>query len=315
MVKQLKVVFMGTPDFATPTLRALMEHPAFSVEAVVTQPDKPKGRGKKLTSSPVKQVAIKHKIPLLQPIKASEPKNIEALTKIRPDYIVVVAYGQILPQSILEIPQVAPVNLHASLLPRWRGAAPINRAIIAGDDITGVCAMIMEAGLDTGDLLSCTETKITENDTAGSLHDRLAITGANLMPKALVDYANKNVKQRKQDNTKATYAKKLTPNEFLIDWTTSAKEVSCKVRGFSPFPGARALLNGKKITLLFVRQIKDVAKRGEPGEILSITKGGIEVVCGKGSVLITELKPEGKGRMPAHSFTLGTKVSLGDRFQ
>ncbi|VAX15017.1 Methionyl-tRNA formyltransferase [hydrothermal vent metagenome] len=315
MIKQLKVVFMGTPDFATPTLRALIEHPAFSVEAVVTQPDKPKGRGKRLMPTPVKQVAIEHKIPVFQPIKAREPKNVEALTKIKPDYIVVVAYGQILPLSMLEIPQIAPVNLHASLLPIWRGAAPINRAIIAGDNLTGVCAMIMAEGLDTGDLLSCVETKITENDTAGSLHDRLATMGANLMPETLIDYANKNIKQKQQDDAKATYAKKLTPTEFLIDWATSAKEVSCKVRGFSPFPGARALLNGKKITLLFAKQTTDLTKKGEPGEILSVTRDGIEVACGEGSVLITELKPEGKGKMPAHSFTLGTKVSLGDRFQ
>ncbi|MBI5816464.1 MAG: methionyl-tRNA formyltransferase [Nitrospinae bacterium] len=314
MPATLSVVFMGTPDFSVPTLEALIGHPKFRVDAVVTQPDRPKGRGKKLTPSPVKQIAIGHGIPVLQPEKTREPENVARLSEIKPDYIVVVAYGQILPLSILQIPRLLPVNLHASLLPRWRGAAPIHRAFLAGDTVTGVCVMIMAEGLDTGDVLSRRKTEITEEDTAGRLHDRLARTGAVLMAETLVEYAGGGIVPERQDGSLATYAAKLGHADFIIDWTGPAESVSRKIRGLSPFPGAMTSLGGKIIKPLFAKVAAREGTLGEPGAALGVSGDGISVACGAGSVVITELKPEGKPAMAAHAFTLGHKVCVGDKF-
>ncbi|MGK7344895.1 MAG: methionyl-tRNA formyltransferase [Candidatus Nitrospinota bacterium M3_3B_026] len=313
MAAPLRVIFMGTPDFAVPTLRELAASPAFRVEAVVTQPDRPRGRGRRLSASPVKNTASELGLKILQPSMARDPETVEAFSAIAPDYIVVVAYGQILPKAILDIPKIAPVNLHASLLPRWRGAAPIHRAILAGDEKTGVCAMIMEETLDTGGVLECESTPITDDDTFGSLHDRLSAMGAGLMAKALKDYAEGRIAPAPQDDAKATYAEKLTPGDFFIDWTKHAREVSRKIRGLSPFPGAMAALGGRKLKILFAATVEG-AGRGAPGEIVAVTKEGIEAACGSGSVLITRVKPEGKGEMTAHAWTLGARVEAGDRF-
>lgn len=313
MADRIIVVFMGTPDFAVPTLKALIEDQDFSIEAVVTQQDKPKGRGKKLTSPPVKTTALEAGLRVLQPKKARDPECVEAISAIGPDYIVVVAYGQILPVSILEAPGIAPVNLHASLLPRWRGAAPIHRAFLAGDKTTGVCSMLMAEGLDTGDVLLCEKTEITGDDTVGRLHDRLAEIGAKLMVRTLKDYKIGKIAPIRQDDSKATYAEKLSHNDFLIDWSRPAGEVSRRIRGLSPYPGAIASLNGRKLKILFARALDEISNAG-PGGIISISRDGIKVACGEGSVLITELKPEGKGAMTAHAYTLGSRLEPGDRF-
>jgi len=314
MTGPLRVVFMGTPDFAVPTLKALVGDSAFRVEAVVTQPDKPRGRGKKLSPSPVKAVAVDAGIPVLQPVKALETGNIERLTDIAPDYIVVVAYGQILPVSILSIPKVAPVNLHASLLPRWRGAAPIHRAILAGDTMTGVCAMIMAEGLDTGDVLSRVETLISDDDTVEALHDRLATIGAELITRTLLEFRDGLVTPQKQDDAMATYARKLSVEEFAVDFRLPAQEVSRKIRGLSPYPGAVTHLNGETLKPLFARVTEKGGVFGEAGVVLALSAEGITVACGEGAVVITQVKPENRSAMTAHAYTLGHKVKEGERF-
>lgn len=314
MAGPVRVVFMGTPDFAAPTLKALMADPAFRVEAVVTQPDKPRGRGKKLSPSPVKETAVAAGIPVLQPVKARETENVKRLTDIAPDYIVVVAYGQILPVSILSMPKIAPVNLHASLLPRWRGAAPIHRAILAGDSVTGVCAMIMTEGLDTGDVLACVETPISDDDTVGTLHDRLADIGAKLMTRTLLDYRDGRITPQKQDDAMATYANKLSPEEFAVDFRLPAHEVSRKIRGLSPYPGAVTHVNGEAVKPLFARVAEAGGALGEPGTVLTLSPEGITVACGEGAVVITQLKPENRPAMTAHAYTLGHRIKAGDRF-
>jgi len=307
----LKVVFMGTPDFAVPTLRALARDQRFAVTLVVSQPDKPKGRGRKLAPTPVKSTALEHGIPVIQPAKARAPEPVERIAAESPHYIVVVAYGQILPLSILEIPSFLPVNLHASLLPRWRGAAPIHRALLAGDRVTGVCSMLMEEGLDTGDTLMCQSAEITDRDTAGDLHDRLALMGADLMTQTLTDYTDGKILPRKQDSIQATYAPKLAREEFVIDWTASAEEVSRKIRGLAPFPGAVTLHAGVSIKPLFCH-LSTTGAGGGAGEILGVSGEGITVACGRGAVVITLLKPEGKGVMAARAYTLGHEVKAGD---
>ncbi len=307
----LRVVFMGTPTFAVPTLETLADHPAFDIRAVVTQPDRPKGRGKKLLPSPVKEAALARNIPLLQPEKARAPEAIDAIAAHHPDYLVVVAYGQILPPALLAVPRLLPVNLHGSILPQWRGAAPIHRSFLAGDRETGVCAMVMAEGLDTGDVLQCATTPIGDDDTVGLLHDRLATIGAPLMIEALLAYADGKITPQPQDGAKATYAAKLTGADFVIDWSASATVVSRTVRGLSPYPAAVTTLAGKSIKPLFARRVDG---SGSPGEVVAVTKEGITVACGHGAVLITELKPEGKGAMSAHAFTLGRPLSPGERF-
>jgi methionyl-tRNA formyltransferase len=305
----LRVVFMGTPEFAVPTLMALIEHPGFEVTLAVTQPDKPKGRGRKLIPTPVKLAAMACGVPVIQPVKAREPESAERIAAEKPDYIVVAAYGQILPLSILKIPRLGPVNLHASLLPRWRGAAPIHRAFLAGDSITGVCAMLMEAGLDTGDVLLCRKTEITAEDNTGRLHDRLAKIGAVLMAEALANFADGKITPEKQDAARATYAAKLNKEEFSIGWSRPANQLSLHIRGLSPLPGAVTSWNGMSIKPLFCR-VTDGS--GKPGEVLDISGEGITVACGDGALTITELKPEGKGPMAARAFTLGHGIKKGD---
>ncbi|MDH5757067.1 MAG: formyltransferase family protein, partial [Nitrospinota bacterium] len=216
---------------------------------------------------------------------------------------------QILPLSILKIPKFAPVNLHASLLPRWRGAAPIHRALLAGDSATGVCSMVMEEGLDTGPTILCQQTQITAEDTTGALHDRLAGIGAALMTRSLVEYAQGKITPHEQDSNLATYAPKLTKEEFVIDWGAPADEVSRKIRGLAPFPGAVTSHGGRLIKPLFCHLSP---AGGRPGQILSLSEDGITVACGDGAVVITQLKPEGKGVMAAHAYTLGHGIKAGD---
>lgn len=309
MAGPLEVVFFGTPDFAIPTLKKLADAPDINVCLVVTQPDRKKGRGKKFAAPPVKTFAIDRSLPIIQPVKAREDKCVASLKKLAPDFLVVVAYGQILPKSILDIPRRAPINLHASLLPRWRGAAPINRAIIAGDNETGVCTMLMAEGLDTGDVLLCEKTDIENTETAGDLTDRLATLGADLLVKTLRAYEAGNILPLKQDDRLATYANKLLPEDFLIDWSLPALEVSNLIRGLSPAPGAVTLYRSVKIKPLFAQTVDG---KGAPGEILSVTKAGIAISCGEGACLVSKLKPAGKGEMTAYAFSLGNNVKMGE---
>ena len=291
MTAPIRVVFMGTPQFAVNPLKALHDDPAFSVELVVTNPDRRKGRGRKFLPTPVKEMSQSLGLPLFQPVKAKDEECVKRLTEIAPDFLVVVAYGQILPLSILNIPKIAPVNLHASLLPRWRGAAPIERAFIEGDKITGVCAMLMEEGLDTGDLLMCEEILIKDNDNGQTLKNRMSDVGSKLLAKALSAHYDGSVAPQKQKDENAIYAAKLTPADFVVDWSLPSTKVSCHIRALSPSPGAVTTLSGAKIKPL---SCKVTQGKGVPAEILSVTKEGITVACKDGAVLVAELKPEGK---------------------
>lgn len=312
MAEPAGVVFMGTPDFALPTLSAMIDNSAFNVEAVFTQPDRPKGRGKKLSPSPVKELALKHRLNVFQPEKAKDGQSADIIKEIAPSYLVVVAYGHILPESILQTPSIAPVNLHASLLPKWRGAAPIHRSFLNGDKVTGVCTMIMVKAMDAGDILLCREIELQEEDTVGKVHNRLSAIGAELMVKTLIDYRDGKIEPKRQDESEATYASKLTPEDFVIDWSKPAKEVGRKIRGLSPFPGAMTTFNGKIIKPLFA---KTLIHGGQPGQVVNVSKEGITVACGSGSVMITRLKPEGKSAMPAYAFTLGHKMESGSTLE
>ena len=311
MATPIRVVFMGTPQFAVKPLQALHDDKRFSVELVITRPDQRKGRGRKFSPPPVKEMAQNLGLPYIQPVKAKDDECIKKLTEIAPDFLVVVAYGQILPLSILNIPRIAPVNLHASLLPRWRGAAPIERAFIEGDKSTGVCVMLMEEGLDTGDVLLCEETPITDDDTGQTLRDRMSDIGAKLLVKALHAHSEGVLTPQKQDDEKATYAKKLTSTDYKVDWSLPAPKVSCQIRALSPSPGSVTTLSGKKLKPLFCKVTQG---EGEPGKVLSVTKEGITIACMENAVLVTELKPEGKKAMSAWAYTLGHKVLTGDCF-
>jgi len=311
MSEPVRVIFMGTPDFALPTLRALSDDPGFDVVHVVTQPDKPKGRGRKMGESAVKKFAGERGISASQPRKAGDEDHVAALEILRPDLLVVVAYGQLLPPAILGLPKVAPVNLHASILPRWRGAAPIHRAFLEGDETTGVSAMIMGQGLDTGDVISVSRTRIRNEDTVGILHDRLAVMGAELITATLPDFINGKLKPIRQDHSKATYARKLDKYEFTIDWSMPAVKVDRVIRGLSPFPGAVTSINGDQIKPLFSKVAE--GKTGhKPGVVLSVVHEGLEISCGRGSVFITHLKPAGGKAMSAHAFCMGRRVREGN---
>lgn len=306
----MNVVFMGSPDFAVPSLRALVES-RHRVTAVVTQPDRPRGRGKKLIPTPVKQLANLLGLPVLQPEKLLDIKG--DLEDIAPSVIVVVAFGKILRQDILDIPPMGCINVHASLLPRYRGAAPIHRAIINGEKSTGITTMFMDRGLDTGDMLLKEEVPIYDNDTVGVLHDRLAETGARLLVKTLDQVENGTAVRIPQNEQEATYAPPLTREDEIINWRQSSREIKDLVRGLNPWPGARTTLNGK---VLKVWQVEDTGVCGEKeapcGCVLDVDlERGIVVKAGEGKVLITGLQLQGGKKMTAPEFLRGHCVEAG----
>ena len=287
----LRIVFAGTPDFAAAHLQALIDA-GLNIVAVYTQPDRPAGRGQKLAMSPVKQLALTHELPVLQPERLREPADQQALADLRPDLLVVVAYGLILPQAVLDIPRLGCINSHASLLPRWRGAAPIQRAIEAGDSETGVTVMQMEAGLDTGPMLLKVTTPISATDTGGSLHDRLAELGPPAVLKAIEGLAAGTLHGEIQDDALATYAHKLNKQVSAIDWQRPASELDCLIRAFNPWPLAHAQLDGKPLK---VWAAEVAAGKGEPGQVLACEKQGLLVACGEGALRLTRLQlPGGK---------------------
>ncbi len=302
----LKIVFMGTPDFALPTLETLATDGKFELLAVYTQPDRPKGRGNRLVSPPVKVMAREYGIEVHQPEKLRDEKEIEQLKSYAPDFIVVVAYGQILSREVLKIPRYAPINLHASLLPRLRGAAPINRAIMEGDKTSGITTMLMAQGLDTGDILLKSEVDLTEDETAGTLHDRLSTIGSKLMVETLIRFKARSILPIQQDEKLATYAKKIVPEDLVIDWSKPAQEVSAHIRGLSPYPGAVTKLDGRNIKIMMAQETHPESMPGKAGELVRSDKDGITVSCGHGFVKVTQLKPEGKKVMSAYSFMQGT---------
>ncbi len=291
MTQPLRIVFAGTPEFAAEHLKALLASP-HQLLAVYTQPDRPAGRGQKLMPSPVKQLALQHAIPVYQPQTLRDPAAQAELAALKPDLLVVVAYGLILPQVVLDIPRLGCINSHASLLPRWRGAAPIQRAIQAGDDESGVTVMQMEAGLDTGPMLLKVSTPISADDTGGSLHDRLAELGPPAVLQAIAGLAAGNLSGDVQDDRLATYAHKLNKYEPLLDWSRPAVELERLIRAFNPWPICHSSLNGAPLKVL-AAQLGEGS--GAPGSILAASKDGLTVACGDGALRLTRLQlPGGK---------------------
>jgi len=308
----LRIVFFGTPSFALPTLRTLFE--GFDeVIAVVTQPDREKGRGRKVLFSPVKELALQHGLKPFQPEKAKEEAFQEALKILQPDLIVVVAYGQILPKSILKIPKYGAVNVHASLLPKYRGAAPIAWAILKGEKVTGVTTMVMDEGMDTGDILLQAEIPIGDEETCESLHDRLASFGAQLLRETLEKMKSGNIRPLPQDHSKATYAPPLKKEDGHIVWKKEAKEIDRQVRGFNPWPGAFTQW-GDQLLKIYKGEIKERTPTGKTGAVVWVGSDFIEVETGKDSYRIKEVQLEGRKRMTIRDFLSGHPVSVGTVF-
>lgn len=302
----MKVIYMGTPDFAVPALEALAssEH---EVCAVFTQPDKPRGRKMIMTPPDVKVCAEKLGIPVYQPETFKDGKPLEIINKYKPDVIVVAAYGKILPESVLKSAKYGCINLHGSLLPKYRGASPIQQSVLNGDKETGVTAMQMDVGLDTGDILMVSKTEIGINETSGELFDRLSIMGGPLILETLAAIENGEVTPVKQNESLATHTSKIDKSLCPIDFSKSAFEVHNKIRGLNPWPVATTVINGKRVK---VYSSEICEKSGKAGTIIS-TKPLI-VACGDGSVEICEIQPEGKKRMTAEAFIAGHKISVGD---
>ncbi len=305
----MKIVFMGTPEFAVPTLTALSSQ---QVTSVVTQPDKPKGRGQAPHASPIKQFALQHGLTVLQPPKVNVPDFIEALRRQEPDIIVVVAFGQILNTEILKIPRLFCMNLHSSLLPKYRGAAPINWAIVRGETETGVTTMKMDAGMDTGDILLTRKVPIKNSDTAQTLHDTLAVEGAALALETISLAEQNKLVPVAQDGSLATYAPKLKKEDGLVQWNKRATEIKNLVRGLDPWPGAYIFYKTKRLKVCSV-EVSSGESGDIPGVVARLSDYGIEVGSGEGRLIVTELQPEGKKRMSARDFLHGHPMNKGDR--
>ncbi len=308
----MNIVFMGTPEFALPTLKKIHDS-SHCVLSVITQPDRPKGRGQKQIHSPIKKFALENNLPVLQPATVNTQEFIASLLENRPDYIIVVAFGQILSEAFLKIPKQFCINLHSSLLPKYRGAAPINRAILNGDTRSGVTTMIMDKGMDTGDILLVDETPIEQNDNAQTLHDKLSEQGGELVLETLSRLEKNDLLPTPQNSDLASYAPKLKKEESLIDWNMDAENIFNKIRGLSPWPGTHTLYNGKRLAIL-KGEIVPGEPSDRPGYVERITDTGIEVGTGKNRLKITELKPEGKKAMPVKSFLSGYKINRNDIF-
>lgn len=295
----LRLLFAGTPDFAVPCLRAALE--GGDVRAVLTQPDRPAGRGRQPQMSPVKQVALEHNLPVLQPETLRDTDVQAQIAAFAPDLLIVVAYGLILPQAVLDIPRFGAWNVHASLLPRWRGAAPIQRAIEAGDADTGVCLMQMEKGLDTGPVLLRAATPITPDDTGGTLHDRLSGMGAATLAEGLAYLRNHDASPaaEPQDRVHATYAHKLDKAEARLDWQRPAAELARKVRAFSPWPVAEATLAGERLR---IHNATAIEGRGEPGTVIATGREGIDVACGEGVLRLLTVQRDGGKALAAADY-------------
>lgn len=309
----MNIVFMGTPEFALPTLKKIHTS-SHCILSVITQPDRPKGRGQKQIDSPIKKFALENNLPVLQPATVNTPEFIASLLENRPDYIIVVAFGQILSEALLKVPKQFCINLHSSLLPKYRGAAPINRAILNGETRSGVTTMIMDKGMDTGDILLVDETPIEQIDDAQSLHDKLSEQGGELVLETLSRLQKNDLLPTPQNSDLASYAPKLKKEESLIDWKMDAENIFNKIRGLSPWPGTHTLYNGKRLAILKA-EIVPGESSDRSGHVIRISDTGIEVGTGKNRLKITELKPEGKKAMPVKSFLSGYKINRDDIFE
>lgn len=308
----MNVIFMGTPEFAVDTLQMLIKK--HNVLAVVTQTDKPKGRGKKMIPPVVKEIALENGIDVLQPVSAKAPEFAEELKKYKADIFVVAAYGQILPEEVLNIPKYGSINVHGSLLPLYRGAAPMQRAVMDGCKVTGITIMHMAKGLDCGDMISKREVEITDEDTYGTLGKKLALCGAQLLEEALIDIENGTAKREKQDDSKATYAHMINRDMTHINWNKTAFEISCFVRGLNPNMGAYTLLNGEVLKIWKVR-VLDKEYSGENGCICETNKKWFIVKCAKGSIEVLSVQAKGGKEMDTGAYMRGHAVETGTVLQ
>ena len=304
-----RVLYFGTPQFAVPTLERLIGS-SHQVVGVVTQPDRPRGRGQHVTASPVKVVAEAHGVPVLQPTQLRDAAFLDAVRDLAPDIGVVAAYGRILPQVLLDLPEGGMVNVHASLLPRWRGAAPIDRAVIAGDTVTGVTIMRVVLALDAGPMLARTELPITLSDTSESLEPRLASAGADLLVATLDRMAEGHVTEVPQDESHVTYAERLQRSESMVVWTRSAAEIDRQIRGLQPWPLAVVTIDGRRVALLRSTVIASDAG-GAPGTVIRATGDDLHIAAGDGLVAITQLKPEGRRPMSVRDWLNGVAITPG----
>lgn len=305
----MRVIFMGTPDFAVPSLEALLTK--HEVVLVVTQPDKPKGRGKKMVPTPVKACALEHGIPVLQPEKVKEPEFVEQLRSYEPDLIAVTAFGQILSEPILEMPKYGCINVHGSLLPKYRGAAPMQWSIIDGEKVTGITTMYMAKGLDSGDMLLKAEVEITDEDTFATIHDKMAVTGANLLLDTLDQLEAGTLERIPQDHDAATYAPMITKETGHIDWSKNRQDIINLIRGLNPVPAAYTIYE-KEVLKIFGAALSDVqADSAANGEIVAVVKKGFVVKCGDGCLLITEVQARGGKRMMTDAYLRGHAMKEG----
>jgi len=309
----MNIVFMGTPAFAVPSLEMLIEE-GYNVVAVVTQPDRPQGRKKVLTPTPVKEAALRHGIPVLQPQRLRNPEAVAELAEYKPDLIVTAAYGQILPKSVLDMPPLGCLNVHGSLLPAYRGGAPIQRSIINGEKVTGITLMYMAEGLDTGDMIARVEVPIEDDDTAGTMFDKLSLAGARLLKEQLPTLVQGKVAAEPQDESKATYAPNLTREDERIDWSKTSRQIYDQIRGLVPYSGGFTLWNGDvfKVWACAKPEKSDQGKGdAEPGTVLEVGESGIVVKTGDGVLTLLTVQPSGKKAMDAAQFARGTSLAPG----
>lgn len=305
----MRIVFMGTPDFAAASLKKLIDK-KYDIAAVFTQPDKPRDRGMKLSYSPVKELALENNIPVYQPTRLRDGTATELIKSLDPDILVVVAYGRILPDDMLEVPKYGAINVHASLLPKYRGAAPIQWAVLNGDKITGVTTMYLASEMDTGDIIYTTETEIGEFETSGELFDRLMIMGAELLDRTLRDIEAGTAPRTPQDHSKASYVKMLDKSLSPIEWAKTPREVIKQIYSLQPWPVATAELDGKVFKIYSAEYTQNKTDKA-PGSVVSAGKKGIEIACLDGeTVLITELQAAGKKRMKASDYLLGHPIKV-----
>lgn len=312
----MRIIFMGTPDFSVPTLERLIGS-RHEVTAVVTQPDKPKGRGKEIQMTPVKELALKHQIPVYQPVRARDSSFVEEMRALKPDVMVVIAFGQILSEELLKVPKYGCVNIHASLLPKYRGAAPIQWAVINGDEETGITTMMMDVGMDTGDMLEKTVVRLDEKETGGSLFDRLSLLGGDLILSTLDKLENGTLKRTPQNHEEATYVKKIPKSLGDIDWTMDAAAIERLIRGLNPWPSAYTHLNGRMLKLWEAEVLAEPAgdRKAEPGQVLEASGDRLTVQTGSGILRIMSLQLEGKKRMDTAAFLRGFSVEAGIVFE
>ena len=305
----MRIVFMGTPDFAAASLKKLIDE-KYDIAAVFTQPDKPRDRGMKLSYSPVKELALENNIPVYQPTKLRDGTATELIKSLRPDILVVVAYGRILPDDMLEVPKYGAINVHASLLPKYRGAAPIQWAVLNGDKITGVTTMYLASEMDTGDIIYTAETEIGEFETSGELFGRLMVMGAELLDRTLRDIEAGTAPRTPQDHSKASYVKMLDKSLSPIEWAKTPREIIKQIYGLQPWPVATAELDGKVFKIYSAEYTQNKTVKA-PGSVVSAGKKGIEIAClGGETLLITELQAAGKKRMKASDYLLGHPIKV-----